>query len=217
MSTARSFECRICDIASGQYALGDVDRPWFEDRRYMAFTSIGALVEGWSLAVPRAHSLNLLDDYADPAFVGFVRKAISRIETVYGSAVVFEHGGQHEGSITNCGTSHAHLHIVPIKFSLQQEAIAFDKGLKWFGCSLKDIRERVGGQEYLFVADRYDGIETFGDVCILRDGQSQYFRRVIAHKLGRADESNYRTHPNLPTAETGSGVLRLLSDRLKAA
>lgn len=217
MSTAAPSECRICNIASGQYALGDIDRPWLEDDRYLAFASVGALVEGWSLAAPRGHSLNLLEDYADTTFISFARQVTAAVEAIYGPAVVFEHGGQREGSATNCGTSHAHLHIVPITFSLQQEAVAFDEGLKWFRCSLKNIRERVGIQEYLFVADRYDGAETLGDVCILKDGRSQFFRQVIAKKLGRAHESNYRTHPNLTTAEAGSSALRVLSGRLKAA
>lgn len=217
MGTAKSSDCRICAIASGQYALGEVDRPWLEDDRYVAFTSIGALVEGWSLASPRAHALNLLEDYADPAFVGFVCKVIETVEAVYGSVIVFEHGAQCEGSETSCGTSHAHLHIVPINFSLQQEAASFDSGLSWFNCQLKDIKAQIGKREYLFVADRYKGAETTGEACILNEGQSQFFRRVIARKLGRPDESNYRTHANFATAAAGSCALRLLSDRLKAA
>lgn len=217
MSTAHSQDCRVCAIASGHYALGEVDRPWLEEKRYVAFTSLGSLIEGWSLAAPRAHSLNLLDNYADTAFVEFVHKAIGTIEAIYGSVVVFEHGGQHEGSATNCGTSHAHLHIVPLGFSLQHEASRFDPSLKWAECSLKNIKGLVGKREYLFVADRYAGVETTGSVCILDEGQSQFFRRVIASKLGRPEEANYRTHPNLAAAAAGSSALRLLSGHLKAA
>lgn len=217
MSTAKSNTCRICAIASGHYALGEVDRPWLENDSYMVFASVGALVEGWSLAVPKRHCLNLLGDYSDARFTEFVRDAVSTVQSAYGSAVVFEHGGQSEHSSTSCGTSHAHLHIVPIKFSLQQAAVAFDDELRWLQCSLKNLKGLVGNQEYLFVADRYEGVDTKGDVCLLKKGQSQFFRRVIADQLGRTDESNYRTHPNLHTAEAGSDVLRSLSSRLKAA
>ena len=217
MSTTSSFECRICAVASGRYALGGADRPWLENERYLALTSIGPLVEGWTLAVPRTHSLNLLNDYTDASFVRFVRNALSVIEAAYGSAVVFEHGAQCEGSATSCGTSHAHLHIVPLKFSLQREAVRFDRSLKWFRCSLNSIKERVGHQEYLFVADRYEGAETTGEVCVLQSGQSQFFRRVIAERLGLTGQSDYKTHPNLATAEVGSNNLSLLSRRLKAA
>ena len=217
MGTVKSSECRICAIVSGQYAMGEVDRPWLENDRYMSFTSVGALVEGWSLISPRTHRLNLLAEYDDSEFVEFVRRAISVVEALYGSSVVFEHGGQVEGSATNCGTSHAHLHIVPLKFSLQAEVGDFDKELQWQKCSLTEINERVGRHDYLFVADQYNGASTEGSLCILEEGRSQFFRRVIASKLGRASESNYRTHPNLDTAELAAGALRLFSDRAIAA
>lgn len=217
MSEDGLFECRICAIASGKYVLGEVDVPWLKDDRYLAFTSVGALVEGWSLAVPRAHSLNLLDDYTDSSFIDFVHAAVAAVEAVYGPVVVFEHGGQQEGSATNCGTSHAHLHIVPLGFSLQQAALEFDQELQWTSCSWSGLKECAGEQEYLFVADRFSGAETQGAVCILKEGQSQFFRRVIAAKLGRSDESNYRAHPNLPTARAGSKALRSLAGGSKAA
>jgi diadenosine tetraphosphate (Ap4A) HIT family hydrolase len=217
MSEARLSECRICAIASGKYALGEVDIPWLMGDHYMAFTSVGALVEGWSLAVPRAHSLNLLNDYTNGNFVEFAHAAVSAVEAIYGPVVVFEHGGQKEGSATNCGTSHAHLHIVPLGFSLQQAALEFDSELQWVSCSWRGLNEYAGEREYLFVADRFDGAETQGVVCILKQGQSQFFRRVIAAKIGRVDESNYRTHPNLATAGAGSKALRSLAGGSKAA
>lgn len=217
MTLEKSIECRICDIASGRYAYGDIDRPWLDTERHMAFMSIGALVEGWSLVVPRAHALNLLDEYKDPAFVSFVRSAISRVESAYGPVVVFEHGGQREGSATSCGTSHAHLHIVPLEFSLQQASAQFDSELQWHPCAVSDVKELTGTQEYLFVADRYEGVYTQGNLCLLREGRSQFFRRVIAHTLGRAHESSYKTHPNLPAAEGGAYTLRLAPSRSRAA
>jgi hypothetical protein len=187
------------------------------DDRYMAFTSVGALVEGWSLVSPRAHAVNLLDSYDDAAFLSFVRKAIVAAESIYGPVSVFEHGGQHEDSETSCGTSHAHLHIVPVQFSLQQEAISFDSRLSWLKCSLKDIKSLVETSEYLYVSDAYNGEETTGDLCILEEGQSQFFRRVVANRLGIPEEWNYRTHPNLVAATAGSEALRSFSERLKAA
>lgn len=218
MTTAKEPHCRICAIASGYRALGTADRPWLEDSHYMAFTSIGALVEGWSLIAPKKHALNLLSNYADSTFCAFVEAAFDTVAKVYGRSVVFEHGGQFEGSTTNCGTSHAHLHIVPLSFSLQKSAKAFDASLDWSDCAAKDIRTQAAGREYLFVADEYRGAETSGLLCLLTEGQSQFFRRVIAENLGRSDEANYRTHPNLLTTSAGSDALhRAVSHRTQAA
>ncbi|MFC3660506.1 hypothetical protein [Luteimonas notoginsengisoli] len=216
MSTSASH-CRFCAITSGDYALGKADQPWLEDESHMALTSIGAMIEGWTLVTPRDHSLNLLSNYSSPAFHRFVAQAVARVSSAYGTCAIFEHGGQIEGSATNCGTSHAHLHVVPLNFLLQPLLPSFDRGLQWFDCAMSDLKRCVGKDEYLFAANSYAGASTVGSACILRAGQSQFFRRVIAEQLGCSEQSDYRTHPHLDKAVAGATRLSGLCDRLAEA
>lgn len=198
--------CRICDIAQGTGTFGAVDQPWLESAKFAAFVSIGALVPGWSLVAPKRHVLNLGSDYVDSEFNEFLNSAISAVEHLYGPAVLFEHGSQEPDSATSCGTAHAHLHVVPLSFSLIECSRAYDPSMEWQACHWADIGARVGRDEYLFVAD---SVATgTGHLAILKEGVSQFFRRVIAKELGRPDEFNYRTHPQTEIAEASANALR---------
>ncbi|GAB3359102.1 HIT family protein [Lysobacter tyrosinilyticus] len=198
--------CRLCAISRGDRSLGVIDQPWLESDKYMAFVSVGALVDGWTLIAPKEHTLNLSARYGDAEFEKFVRATIAVVEESYGAAVVFEHGGQEEASKTSCGTSHAHLHIVPLAFPLSARARDFDPALTWVECSAAGLEAIVGAREYLFVSDSYraDGC---GHVAILAEGRSQFFRRVIADELGRPQEFDYRIYPQLDVAERSARQL----------
>lgn len=199
--------CRLCEIAGGSPEAKSIDRPWLSNDHHMTFVSVGALVPGWSLVAPKRHVLNLAEDYVDPFFWEFANKAAMLLEQHYGRCVAFEHGSQAQDSMTSCGTAHAHLHIVPAAYSLVEKAKEFDPSLVWERTFASEIADRAKGKEYLFVADRICGDQTEGHISLLEVGRSQFFRRVIAQELGRPDEFDYRTHPQLDTAEQSAKFL----------
>ena len=47
----------------------------------------------------------------------------------------------HEGSITACGTNHAHLHIIPYEKSLLKQMF-HDDSVQWIECKITDV-ERI--------------------------------------------------------------------------
>ena len=205
--------CRICGLASTPLPRHAYDRAWTEDELYFALVSVGALVPGWSLVFPKSHSLNLSLKYTEDSLWDFVGRAHSVVEARYGSSVIFEHGSQDDNSLTGCGTSHAHLHIVPLKKGLISAAEAFDSTVVWAPCSAREIGEVVAGREYLFVADDFRGAETIGKLAILSEGRSQFFRRVIASTLGRQSEFDYREHPQIDIANASAN--QLLGDAMQ--
>ncbi|MGR4895407.1 HIT family protein [Stenotrophomonas sp. LARHCG68] len=192
--------CRFCSIGAKASTASLVDKPWLEDDHYYAIASIGALVPGWSLIVPKKHSYNLVDHLENADFYKFVEAAVSRIESMYGPVLAFEHGSIAADSATSCGTAHAHLHLVPLSFALADAAVEADSSLAWDTVRLADLAQVVGGNEYLFVADRYNGRETTGLVTTLQAGRSQFFRRIIASHLGCPDEYDYKEFPRLEIA-----------------
>lgn len=210
-------ECRICALMSGSIPKQGYDQAWAENDHHFAMASVGALVLGWSLVFPKVHALNLLKNFTDPSFWRFVGSAHAAVEKRFGRSVIFEHGCQYNGSVTGCGTSHAHLHIVPLSAGLVEASKNYDPSLTWLSCKAKDIPRLVGGDEYLFVADSYDGENTPGAVTLLSEGRSQYFRRVIANMLGRSSEYDYKTHPHADLATRSTFLLRADINHLQQA
>lgn len=199
--------CHFCDIFSDGPVKQGIDHPWLEGSKYAAIVSVGALVPGWSLLSPIAHATNMSSCFNDLGFWSFASKAENILRNRYGKVCVFEHGAQFSGSQTGCGTDHAHLHMVPLGFSLSQEAIRFDPALVWKPCLISEISICTDGREYLFVADDFRGQETIGLLCILETPISQYFRRVIATRNGMSDFFNYRLFPMLEIAEASAAQL----------
>ncbi|PXH38423.1 hypothetical protein DMR27_18625 [Klebsiella variicola] len=68
----------------------------------------------------------------------------------------------------------------------------FSEEFEWSECKIEDIKERAHGQEYLFVADNYNAKNSIGNICILKNEVSQFFRKVIAKELGVAEKYNYK-------------------------
>lgn len=199
--------CRFCQILSDNKVTHGVDHPWLANCQYAAIISVGALVPGWSLISPVEHATNMSSCFNDDEFWLFASRAEKILRNRYGRVCVFEHGAQYTGSQTGCGTDHAHLHMVPLGFLLSQEAVRFDPALIWKRCPISEIAIHANGREYLFVADDFRGQETIGFLSVLETPISQYFRRVIATRIGMSDFYNYRHFPMLEIAESSAAQL----------
>lgn len=209
-SGVSSAICRFCAIFQKEADLPGVYTPWLANGDYAALVSVGALVPGWTLLCPVAHHTNMQASYAAPNFWEFASLVESVVSNRYGQVSVFEHGPNVPESLTGCGTGHAHMHLVPVDFSLTVESIRFDRTKSWTSCFASEIAARVDGREYLFVADKFEGTSTRGMLCVLEESTSQFFRKVIAQRLGMAEFSDYRRYPMLDIVEASS--LQLATD-----
>lgn len=187
--------CRFCEYFHSELPQSEINTPWLRTIEYAALVSVGAFVPGWSLVCPTSHQPNMASLYKKDEFWAFAADVENIMRREYGDVSVFEHGAIFEDSPTNCGTGHAHLHLVPLRFSLQAAVICFDEEKIWVPCAASEIEEKAAGKEYLFVSDKFLGSSTTGLICVLEKGTSQFFRRVIATHLGLPDFYNYRTHP----------------------
>lgn len=209
--------CRLCAISEGNYAFG-CDAPVISERGYFGVASIGGFIPGWTLVCPDHHRNNLSVDYATSELHQTVSAVVNAVTAEFGQAAIFEHGATRDGSPTSCGTSHAHLHVVPFAEDLADLAIAnYDPSLSWVPTRLTDIARASGGREYLFVASRYTGLETVGYLALLREPRSQFFRRLIAAHLKAVHLADYRVapleHVGVATAERLSVVLKNAQQR----
>jgi len=84
--------------------------------------------------------------------------------------------------------------------------------LAWQQCRATDIHAAVKGREYLFVASTFNAERTLGRLCVLDNPTSQFFRKVIADKLGIGAFFDYKKYPMLDVARSSASELRELSE-----
>ena len=152
----RQLSCRFCTIASGR-SPKESDRLLLETKSYVVIASIGALVPGWTMVVPRRHVCNLSEALPDPHFLDLCQQVSTRLASAFPTTEVrmFEHGSHVEGSLVGCGVDHAHMHLVPLHDSLEPWIRRQAQSVEWHRLTLAAVAERVRGREYLLYSDEY--------------------------------------------------------------
>lgn len=188
--------CRFCKAAH-PYA---VDQPWHDEPIYtttnfVAVPSLGALVEGWMLVLPREHLINSshIPAALRNEFDYIVATVHDLVARTFGSPTVFEHGAATNGSQFGCGTDHAHLHVVPLPFDLKKATSDQVTDLQWVVLDHELTRLPHQPGDYLALAN-----ESHTLLALPGSPVSQFFRRIIAASLGRPNDYNYRSHLFLP-------------------
>lgn len=206
LDAAVTLPCRFCGIAEGHFER-TYDAPLAASQDYFALASVGALVPGWVLICPKAHIPNLSTLYRDPQLVALRLKIADVLRRRLQLPVrMFEHGPSCAGSATGCGVNHAHLHLVPLTQPLVLGISRLDERLVWHTTRASTVRKEVGSHEYLFYSDDAHDADPLGAVAVLEAPVSQYFRKVIAKQICRANEFDYRTHPNLHNVSATASV-----------
>lgn len=169
------------------------DRILWETERFLALPSLGSLVPGWILLVPKRQMVNFshltLDEIAE--LKKLLPEVVSAVSLFSSNTYVFEHGGL-VGSPLSCGVDQAHLHIVPLAFDLCTQVVKSNE-VNWveqenpFALFAKQMPE-----EYLFVSDLV-GRSFSGRPRFI---SSQWFRKQIAAGIGKGDQWDYRDYPH---------------------
>ncbi len=201
--------CRFCSITKGTRNLGNIDTPILENDNYMLLSSVGAMIEGWSLIIPKEHGYSMRKYYNDKDFQLFFEQSYKLITNFYPNkkVFIFEHGANSYGSLTSCGTNHSHLHIIPSEFYILNE---IQDSLNFHRIKISELKSYVKDSEYLMYSE-LDSENTSNDVIcyvhILSNPISQFFRKIIANKLGIPEKYDYKTNMNLDIAEKTYKVL----------
>jgi diadenosine tetraphosphate (Ap4A) HIT family hydrolase len=191
----------------------DWDLEILRTERFVAVPSVGALVPGWTLVVPRRPLRNLSEaSLHDRTELAEIADTIARAFRLHGEQVFcFEHGSRKAGSLTGCGVDQAHLHIVPLAFDLIEAAARHADGrIVWEEPRIAEapleLLPRRG--EYVALWRNVDRLTMIGKV---RCPTSQWVRRVIADELGIGSEWDYRTHPQSHNVDLTLAMLAKLT------
>lgn len=191
--------CRICDIIKGEKGkYGLLDIPFFENDKFTSLVSVGDFVEGWTLIFSKEHQYNLHGYYGDGSFYDYLNEHISIVRKKLKwdkNIIVFEHGANKCDSLTSCGTSHAHLHIVTFEGSILDK-IRSKK--QWKKCKWKNVKDAVGLEEYLLYSEQPElGEEAEVFINIIEEPESQFFRKVLAEEIKLNGEYSYKKEPRI--------------------
>jgi diadenosine tetraphosphate (Ap4A) HIT family hydrolase len=194
------------------------DREILRTEHFVAVPSVGALVPGWTLVVPRRPLRNLSEanSHERTELLG-IADTVARPLGAHGKQVFcFEHGSRSAGSLTGCGVDQAHLHIVPLAFDLIEAAARHaDGSIAWpeprITESPLDLLPWQG--EYVALWRHADRLTMIGRVLC---PTSQWVRRVIADELGIGSEWNYQTHPQIHNVDRTLAMLAELPPSLVA-
>ena len=196
-----SRECRFCRRLSIDGAIASWDRPLMQTDNFVVWPSLGALVEGWLLVLPKNHYLTMrsLSSELRQEAADVLEETSRLVARLYNPPTVFEHGPRCGGLDAGCGIDHAHFHVVPLSFDLHQETERLFAGkFKWDPVgSLFAPRVSKERASYLYISlpDSSQYIAWSNEI------PRQTFRRVIAEELGLPGSFDWSEHPRIETVE----------------
>jgi ATP adenylyltransferase len=187
--------CSLCSSLASNAMRESWDNHVFESLNFVALPSLGSLVEGWLLLLPKKHfiSLGALPEELVAEMEDMKTKITAHVENEYGQACVFEHGPAFASRKVGCSVDHAHLHVVPFAFNLAEAARPFMPNCSaWAKGSWSECRRaHRDGRDYLYFEQPLGD----GSISTHADFGSQIFRKAIASQLGRPAEFNWREYP----------------------
>jgi len=206
--------CGLCLHSRHQGSVEVWNKPLFESRNFIALPSLGALVEGWLLLLPKDHfiCMGALPNQMAAELQEMKIMICSVLRKNYGEICLFEHGPSKPNGNVGCSVDHAHVHIVPISFDLSAAALPFlpqDASISCAGYQdCQDAFKRC--EDYLYLE------QPIGTGSIIKhpDIGSQIFRRAIAAVIGKPDQFNWRENLQIPTVSATIDKLRTQNESM---
>lgn len=200
--------CCLCSNLVSADSSVPWNRPLRESENFVVIPSLGSLVEGWALIVPKKHFI-CIGAFPNDLFRELEQTKSAVAQTLsqhYGQVCAFEHGPNSVNRQVGCGVDHAHLHLVPLDFDLRKAAEGFTPSeLHWTPATLNSCRTVFrGGWDYLYIEQPLG----HGYIAAHKALGSQILRKAVAAHLGVPEEFNWRDFPQF---ETISRTIRTLS------
>ncbi len=168
------------------------DRPVLQTDLGLVIPSVGSLVPGWLLVVPKQKVFSyaeLPQEKRLPLF-SLAKEAADKVSE-WGSPIFLEHGSTAPNSLTGCGVDQAHLHVVPTDIDLLSTVLR-DSSVKWERGNSSDPWSSIPtGKEYYLISVQGVSFVGYPSVPV-----SQYFRKHLANAIGTPDEWDYKGWPN---------------------
>lgn len=195
--------CAICESLKNPRTEEFWNEPLFQTDHFVVLPSLGSMIEGWLLVIPKGHVLCMgaLPLALEREYRELHGKVRGHVADLYGMPVVsFEHGPNSRLKRTGCGVDHAHVHVVPFSGDLIELSTPYlGESSGWYIADAYSQREAYSsGLDYLYA-------EVPGRGAVMATSAefgSQVFRRAIADYLNIPHEYQWREFLRLDTVAT---------------
>lgn len=205
----RRFEALLSGSSSALY-----DKPLLERDDWLVAPTVGAIVSGWLLVLPRKKLLSFRDwaKVGGPRPLSVVDEIRSYLGLEHNDIIWFEHGPASANTVVGCGLDHAHIHIL-LKPSFSHDEF-FERArsmseLNWRASSISDCYQQLPSLKSYFTAGSGEQAIWASDV---EGAGSQFFRRVVASLADAMSDWDYRQFTNLQKIEETVSIFRRLEN-----
>lgn len=189
--------CCFCSNLVSADSNDSWNKPLLESANFAVIPSLGSLVEGWVLIVPKNHFICMGALPADllPELEQVKTAVAMTLVQRYGEVCAFEHGPHAVNRQVGCGVDHAHLHLVPLRFDLRSAVEPFTPPeVDWTPGTFETCRIVFGkGQDYLYIEQPLG----CGRIAVHSEFGSQTLRKAIAARLGVLEQFSWREYPHI--------------------
>ena len=204
--------CRFCEEVGCDRPSSPWNSPLFQSPHFVVIPSLGSLISGWLLIVPREHFLSTA--VLPPSLIeemDCLKRAVARVVAQeFAPGWAFEHGPAAHKRAVGCGVDHAHVHVVPLRFDLVEAATPFlPYDVRFRPGTMETCREYIlRGYDYLYAES------PTGDCVVAGSPRfgSQVFRKAIAHRYRKFKEYRWSNYPQFDNVSVT--ISRLQSNSL---
>jgi ATP adenylyltransferase len=186
-------------LSGDDFGRASYDQSIFETPDCVVVPTLGSILPGWLLVVPRRPAFNFRDWRGDTHTDarGLIDEVLHGLEVSAERAIWFEHGPSAAGSLVGCGMDYAHIHVLvapPFSFDEFVSTVRHATELSWRLSPTRNAYLSIdtessyliaGSQHNAVIAER---VESVG---------SQFFRRVVAQLVGKPKQWDYKNYPHL--------------------
>ena len=182
------------------------NRTIYEDDEFVVVPTLGQIVKGWLLIIPRQHVMALagLPGQNQHSFLSLVARVRQAVSKHFGQPFLFEHGSVDGSARSGACVEHAHLHVVPWSTDIAPEAA------RWL-----DLHNLPGGLSSLLAnppLSSYVFYERVDRAAYLAQPNSpvpcQLVRRLVATAIGYPESWDWRTELTIDRVNEVANTLR---------
>ena len=182
----------------------------FETENFAVFPTVGQIVEGYLLIMPKTHvtSIASLDDHLLEELEYVYKEVRSILKNNYSEPIFFEHGVcRSEYKFNGCCVDHAHIHAVPASVNVSNE---LKKEYKYTKINkISELGKYARNENYLYVND----ISGNHFIFEANEIRSQHIRYLVSEILNTPNKGDWTLYPG--KQEIISTIEKLSNEKIK--
>jgi diadenosine tetraphosphate (Ap4A) HIT family hydrolase len=167
--------------------------------------SLGQIVEGYLLIVPKAHFISMahLPDTLFSELIEVKEHIRTLLTDAYATPLTFEHGPMSETERGGCCVDHAHFHVVPTNVDLLASLQSRFQGHHIL--ELTDVKQQLNKRVPYLYYETQAGVAYIFDAPVV---ESQFLRRQLAKEVGVPDEWDWAVYPGVDRIKSTLALLQ---------